>query len=206
MQKHLVLIHGLFHSPWFMRHLNAFYQSHGYHVHLLQYQTTRESMDCHMDRLARLTSKIPSGAHTDFVGHSMGGLIIRQYAHIAPHCFTGRAVTLGTPHQGSRCAAWAAKFTPWIIGKGYEAALNGHLPQWNNACEIGSLAGNKKYEIGTLVLPNVPHDGLVLESETQLEHAKDHITIPIHHNGMRNDKTTMIQSLYFLQNGRFSRP
>ncbi len=204
MKKHLVLAHGLYQGPWFMRHLNGFFQTHGYEVHLLRYDTLKNDMAAHLLAFQNLMQPIPKTAHVDFIGHSMGGLVIREYAHHHPERFTGSVVTLGTPHQGSSCAAWANQHIPRVLGKSFQAALNGHVAQWQNICPLGSIAGNKKYELGTLVLPrNVVHDGLVLETETQLDNATDHITLSVHHNGMRHDTNTMIQSLYFLQNTRF---
>ncbi len=205
MSKHLILIHGLFHSPWFMRQLNAYYQNNGYQVHLLQYATLHDEMHHHMQRLEQIVQTIPTKAHIDFVGHSMGGLIIRQYASLRPERFTGRVVTLGTPHQGSFVAAWAQQYMPWLMGKSFSSALNGNVPQWENTCELGSLAGNKKNEIGYFILPNQPHDGLVLVSETIVQNATDHIILPIHHNGMRHDLSTMQQSLHFLNHGKFKK-
>jgi pimeloyl-ACP methyl ester carboxylesterase len=47
-----------------------------------------------------INTKIPQGEKVDLIGHSMGGLIAREYLQQNPDHRTAQVITLGSPHEG----------------------------------------------------------------------------------------------------------
>ncbi len=72
--------------------------------------TFRGTVKDQAERLARIVDEVigATGApRLDLVGHSMGGLVIRRYLAGAGGERVRRVVTLGSPHRGSKLAAFA---------------------------------------------------------------------------------------------------
>lgn len=141
-----------------------------------------------------------------FVGHSLGGLLIRHLmASYSEHLPPGRCVTLGTPHTGSIVAqSMAQHHLGSLLGRSKEQALLGNIPSWPKQRDLGSLAGQAKLGIGQLLakLP-VPHDGTVAFTETYCENMRDQIMLPLNHTTMLFDRRVAQQATYFLRHGCF---
>ncbi len=141
-----------------------------------------------------------------FVGHSLGGLVIRRLFNDFPDQRPGRIVTLGTPHQGSRIARTLGSHSAsrWILGRSLEGGLLGELPPWSGERELGSIAGTMS--IGSAwVVPGLPspNDGTVAEVETQLSNMADHVTVRTSHMGLLLSSEAARQVCAFLRTGRF---
>ena len=143
-----------------------------------------------------------------FVGHSLGGLIVRHFVDRTSALPPGRVVTLGTPHQGSRVArALHRGRLKFLLGRSVEQALLGDLPPWPPGRELGSLAGTLNAGVGrwlTRVPP--PADGTVTVAETRLDGMSDHLCLPVSHTGMLTAACVAEQVRAFLAAGRFRRP
>jgi len=106
-----VLIHGLYHNPaaWLLMALRL--RRAGYDApHCLGYQSWRSGFEDVAGQLARDVRDVITrhpGRPLILMGHSLGGLIIRRLLaepDIAAAC--AAAVSLGSPHRGSRLAAF----------------------------------------------------------------------------------------------------
>jgi pimeloyl-ACP methyl ester carboxylesterase len=145
-----------------------------------------------------------------FVGHSLGGLVIRALFHFHPQQPPGRIVTLGTPHRGNQVAAQfshSARLRS-VIGYGIQALVAGELESWPPPPrEIGVIAGTLSLGAGRLVVRRMsgPNDGTVLVAETRLPGATDHITLKVSHFGMLFSPQVGRQTACFLRSGRFDR-
>lgn len=107
----VIFIHGLYHNPGAWLRFKRFFRSAGYErLFLPGYNSYGgKSFDEIAAQLRRRVAEIIA-AHGPvvFIGHSMGGLLIRSLLadpDIAKNTLC--AVTLGTPHQGSKLAALA---------------------------------------------------------------------------------------------------
>ncbi|MGM0412967.1 MAG: esterase/lipase family protein, partial [Pseudomonadota bacterium] len=169
----VVLVHGLWMPGRDMALLARRLRRVGYSPEIFCYRTTRAPAPAHGADLARFVANRPEG-EVHLVGHSLGGLVIR-YALAAgidrgierP----GRVVTLGTPHRGSSVARALAghRTTRCLLGRAWEAGLDGDLPPWTGARELGSIAGTRPHGVGQLFGPlERPHDGTVAVAETRL--------------------------------------
>lgn len=224
MQKkpRIILIHGLHQAPFIMRPLAKRLQAQGFDTHQYSYRSMRDTISTNSQRL---NDWLQSNHHPtqliDLVGHSLGGLIIRDFVSHYPQWQVGRCVTLGTPHQGSICADYIWRLTPAIVGQSYVDALDGSVAPLPEHITLGVIAGDYPYGLGQLLLQHhrrklrkdnsplleqyLAHDGTVYVSETKLAAASDHMIMPVSHTGMLVNKSVAEQTAYFLRHGQFKR-
>lgn len=206
MKEKVFLVHGIFAHAMVMTSLRHRLIDCGYDVYSFSYRSVRREMG---DNAERLVDFVKANSETDiprhFVGHSLGGLLIRLAYELSPDCFNGRIVTLGTPHNGSLVAERLVNNVhDNVLGGAYEDALDGDLPAWTGAVELGSIAGNTPVGIG-LIIPDLekPNDGTVTVRETQLPNQTDHIELPLSHTALIYSKRAAAQVDAFLRHGRF---
>ncbi len=201
----VILIHGLHQAAFVMRPLAKRLQAQGFDTHQYGYRSMRDGIKTNS---ARLNDWLENHHHPDqpidLVGHSLGGLIIRDFVTAYPQWQIGRCVTLGTPHMGSICADYIWRLIPAVVGRSYIDALDGTVAPLPKHIELGVIAGNRPYGLGQLFLhhhnrklrkADVPplkqqldHDGTVYVEETKMEAAVDHIVMPVSHTGMLVNK------------------
>ena len=221
-QNPVVLLHGLHHAPFIMRPLAKRLQTQGLVTQQYGYRSLRDGIKINSSRLNKWLEKHYSSKQPiDLVGHSLGGLIIRDFIVDYPKWQIGRCVTLGTPHLGSVCADYIWRLAPVIVGRSYQEALDGTVAPLPEHIALGVIAGNQPFGLGQLVLryhnrklrqQNSPlldeyliHDGTVYLKETKLAAATDHLILPVSHTGMLFDANVAEQTAYFLANGQFKR-
>ena len=219
-KNRVILIHGLHQTAWIMRPLAKRLQVAGFDTHQYGYRSMCDDIKTNS---ARLNDWLENHHHPDqpidLVGHSLGGLIIRDFVTQYPKWQIGRCVTLGTPHMGSICADYIWRLSPAVVGRSYVDALDGTVAPLPKHIELGVIAGNRPYGMGQLFLhhhnrklrkADVPplkqqlvHDGTVYVEETKLEAATDHLILPVSHTSMLINKEVAKQTIYFLQHGQF---
>jgi pimeloyl-ACP methyl ester carboxylesterase len=218
----VILIHGLHQTAWIMRPLAKRLQASGFDTHQYSYRSMRDGIKTNS---ARLNSWLEKNHHPDhpidLVGHSLGGLIIRDFVAQYPKWQIGRCVTLGTPHVGSICADYIWRLTPVVVGRSYIDALDGTVTPLPKHVALGVIAGNRPYGLGQMFLQyhnrklrkadkpplkeQLAHDGTVYIEETKIEAAADHIVMPVSHTGMLVNPDVAEQTRYFLEHGQFKR-
>lgn len=206
MSEKIFLIHGLFMHGVVMQYMEKQLKDCGYDVYTFSYRSIRFSLPDNADKLLAFVEENSTAGDTrHFVGHSLGGLLIRLAYERNPHCFTGRIVTIGTPHSGSEVAKRVASvFHAGILGKAYHRALDGELPAWRGEVELGSIAGTKCIGIGMAWEDlEKPNDGTVTVHETRLPNATDHTELPLSHTALVYSKRVIRQTDCFLRNGHF---
>lgn len=215
----VVLIHGLHQNTWLMQNIARFLRTHGFLVYSFRYYSLKDTIYTHSTRLYQfLQQKQLHNVH--LIGHSLGGLVIRQFLSDQERLSTINAhntinihkiITLGTPHQGSTVAHYSKKLFPILLGNSYAHALDGTAPPIHKDRTIGVIAGNKPLGLGLPILhyhnrkhQKQPHDGTVYVFETQIDHLTDHITLPVSHTSMLRDSRVFEQIVYFLTHGKFN--
>ena len=126
----IILLHGLHMHSWVMKPLADMLEKQGFDVALFGYYSVWHTMPQHTQALAEFVEKHDTGEPLHFAGHSLGGLVLRHFAAAHPEKITGRIVTFGTPHQGSRAAQRVFRLglkTP-VLGGAYRDALDGGTP------------------------------------------------------------------------------
>ncbi|MFH4354281.1 MAG: hypothetical protein WDW20_00915 [Neisseriaceae bacterium] len=171
-KKKVVLLHGLYCNGWIMAFLAYQLRKRGYLVISPSYSTVKQWIG---DGAKELEQKVRSFKAADpvyFVGHSMGGLMLRYLREFFPDLFVeSRVVTLGTPHRGSQFAQTIQGYFPWMLGSSWERSLNGEVPLWDGEIPLLSIAGTMS-NIENLLLRVFPkgekNDSLVALVETQM--------------------------------------
>lgn len=179
----------------------------GFSTTHFSYHSIRETIDANSLRLHQLlTGIVDSEVH--IVAHSLGGLLVRHLLARHPDDVTGRIVTLGTPHQGSRVAAKLrhSKIGSLLLGKSAEILIE-KLPAYQHGQKFGVLAGSKPLGFGML-LGNLekPHDGTVMLSESRLEGMSDYRVMTTNHMGLLFSRRVAGEVIHFLKTGQFSNP
>lgn len=211
MSDYVILLHGLGKTSAIMKRMEHAFQDAGYQVLNIDYPSRKKTI---ADLAGLVHVTIGSFAKDKskkihFIGHSMGGLLIRCYlAKYRPENL-GRVVMLGTPNHGSEVADWL-KNNPlykWYYGPaGQELttdhdfdAIFGH-PDF----ETGIIAGNRTLDaICYFILPR-PNDGKVSVESTKLQGMKGHIVLPVSHTLMPLHKNVIEEAKAYIQNGCFN--
>lgn len=208
----IILLHGLARTSSSMEKLQAALVRDGYSVVNYQYPSRKKNIQALAEEEIPLAlAKCVSAEKINFVTHSLGGIVLRQYLSVHTIPNLGRTVMLGPPNKGSQVVD-SLKSVP-----GYEL-INGPagMQLGTNAESIPVLLGRANFEVGIIagtksinlilstVLPN-PDDGKVSVENTKLEGMADHITVPVSHPFLMKDTQVINQVLFFLRNGQFNR-
>ena len=147
----------------------------------------------------------------NFVTHSLGGILVRQY--LSEHEIPGlnRVVMLGPPNQGSEVVDKLGGFPGFYFLNG-DAGLQlgtGELSVPNSLgpadFDVGIIAGTRSINwILSSLIPDVD-DGKVSIERTRLEGMNDHLEMPVTHPFMMKNDQVIEQVIYYLNNGRFER-
>ena len=208
----VVLIHGYNKDESDMVHLRTNLTDLGYDCIVINLPTRFGTIDdCNQVLHSKLSKMLPTMTEqlkVHFVGHSMGGLIIRSY--LANNSFPnlGRCVLIAPPNKGTKLADLAHKFFP-PVSKVFKplSSLKTNSTQIskpiNSPCpEIGVIAGNKSNLLLGILLPN-ENDGRVEVDSTKLEGMKDFIVKRYGHKEIHHKYDIAILIDNFLRNGSF---
>lgn len=209
----VVLLHGLGRGKMSTLLLESALTKAGFDVHSIDYpstdQTPKALVEIVSEEINNCCSNGPETVH--FVGHSLGGLLIRAYLGRYQPKSLGRVVLLGTPNKGSELAdvgiyesvsntllemAGPTAKTLHTGPKGFPASLPApHYP-------VGVIAGKRDNPLSNNWLP-LPNDGMVSVESARLDGMTDFIVFDVSHWELRSDPTVATQVIEFLLYGRF---
>jgi pimeloyl-ACP methyl ester carboxylesterase len=214
--KVVILLHGLFRNHRAGKPLQAELEKHGYTAIRVGYASTQAGIDDHAEALSKIISFLPEATEINFVGHSMGNIVVRKYLSDALRENAGmldprikRFVMLGPPNQGSQVAVSASEsaFLNTVAGEGF-AQLGRDWEEFTQALrpppiEFGIIAGNTaEASQGNPLIPGVD-DLVVGVEETKLAGARDFLVLPVIHMRMFADRTVQERTVSFLDHGYF---
>ncbi|MCK7598983.1 alpha/beta hydrolase [Microbulbifer sp. CAU 1566] len=153
--------------------------------------------------------KCPEGTTVNFVTHSLGGILVRQY--LSNHTIEnlGRVVMLGPPNKGSEVVDKLREVPGFHfingdagmqLGTG-ELSIPNTLGKAN--FDVGIVAGTRSINLILSALIPSTDDGKVSIESTKLEGMKDHITMPVTHPFMMKNDRVIDQVVNYLKNGHF---
>ena len=187
-------------------------KEYGLRALLFSYPSVRGTLDSNALALARFAAEESrAGAH--IIGHSLGGVVALRMLANHPDAPPGRVVCLGSPLRGSRAANflrrqdWAEPLVGHSLPKG---VIDDPASTWaSSVCaarDVGVIAGNASIGFAQFVADlDGENDGTVAVSETRLQGARDHLVMPVSHNGMLLSSRVVDQAAAFLKRGEFLR-
>ncbi|WOT06868.1 alpha/beta fold hydrolase [Shewanella youngdeokensis] len=207
----VVLAHGLGRSDTAMWRLATRLEQAGYKVCRLDYASIGESVEAVLAQTSKqIDACIQYAPKVHYVGHSLGGLVIRAYLqnnHVLPKESIGEVVLIGTPNKGSELADHLSDSWLMQLGGGISRALMTGSNSLGNRLEeldlnIGIIAGTKSSSLTNDKFTGA-NDGLVSVESAKLKNMSDFIAIDVNHSQMRNNQEVALQTIHFLQKTTF---
>lgn len=214
---HVVLLHGLGRSSDVMEKMGQYLRIHGYFPHNIAYSSTAHTIETLSEMVYQKIHGLTAQPRytVNFVGHSMGAILIRRLLQQHSINNLGRVVMLGPPNQGSHVAQFLKRFNFYrkLYGKsGCQLGTKDNLflkslPKATYPC--GIIAGNKSQLADKLfdwfLLKGMDNDGKVAVESTELEGVTDHIVVPVTHPDLPKSGEVMHQTAFFLAHGYFEK-
>jgi len=206
----VVLLHGLGRSEAAMWFLAARLEAAGFQVVRIGYDSLRDPPERIVATVSLMIEACckdsPEPVH--FVGHSLGGLIIRAYLAENEVSTPGRVVLIATPNAGTPLVdayqdSWLIDLvgpTAKRLGTGPESFPNS-LPAPDYP--VGVIGGVRDAAFFDLI-PGAD-DGLVPLESTKVAGMVDFIAVESNHYLMRYSSEVARQTIAFLRTGEFLR-
>jgi len=151
------------------------------------------------------------GIGVNFVTHSMGGILVRQYLSQKPLPQLNKVVMLGPPNKGSEVVDVLGQFPGFHFVNG-DAGLQlgtgqSSVPNTLGAVDfdLGIIAGSRSINLILSAIIPGPDDGKVTIENTKIQGMTDHIEMPVTHPFMMRNEDVINQVIYYLRHGSFSR-
>jgi hypothetical protein len=153
--------------------------------------------------------RCPVNMEVNFVTHSLGGILVRQYLTTHEIQNLKRVVMLGPPNGGSEVVDKLGGLPGFHFING-----DAGLQLGTGALSIPKALGKANFDVGIIagtrsvnwilssLIPN-SDDGKVSIESTKLEGMNDHIEMPVTHPFMMKNESVIAQVVYYLKNGRF---
>lgn len=208
----VILLHGLVRTDRSMLKMEEALVEEGYHVINRSYP----SRDHPIKTLATLaiTPALEScSAHgpVNFVTHSLGGILVRQYLSTHNIRALKRVVMLGPPNQGSEAVDQLGDLPGfhYVFGEAGLQLGTGPLSTPNRLgsahFDVGIIAGTRSINGPLSMLIPGADDGAVALARTHLTGMNDHMAMPVTHSFMMQNKAVIAQVIFYLEHGHFKR-
>lgn len=208
----VVVLHGLGRSSTAMWLLAKRLENAGFVVERVGYSSLRKTPQ---EIIAEVSRQIEHccadyASRLHFVGHSLGGLVIRAYLQDHRVSQLGRVVLIGTPNQGTplvdhfqdRCLFELLGPTTGSLGTNSDSLPSGLVAPYY---PVGVIAGVVDRPFNDPLLPGAD-DGLVPVESTKLEGMSDFVLVEAGHSALRYSEEVASQVIAFLKRGEFDGP
>ena len=207
----VILLHGLIRSASSMSKMQEALELEGYRVANVGYPSTEMPIEELADIAVPLALDYCEGSPSvNFVTHSMGGILVRQYLSTSSIPNLHRVVMLGPPNQGSEVVDILREIPGFHLINGDAGLQLGtgekSLPRQLGPAdfELGVIAGNSS--INLLLSTMIPgeDDGKVSVENTRLDGMRDHLVVDVSHALIMRNREVIDQVIYFLRYGYFN--
>ncbi len=184
----------------------------GYEVKNVDYASTRHNIEkLALDAIAPALAGCAPGQRINFVTHSLGGILVRQYLRHRQIENLGRVVMLGPPNKGSEVVDRLRDFPGFRfmhgdagleLGTGVTSVPN-RLGGAN--FDLGIIAGTRSINWLLSSMISGVNDGKVSVENTKIDGMRDHLEMEVTHTFMMQNKRVIDQVIHYLKNGQFQR-
>ncbi|VAW86389.1 Lipase [hydrothermal vent metagenome] len=208
----IVLLHGLARTSNSMNELEQKLTRESYYVANIDYPSRKKeiielSEIAINEGLARCHQHASSPVN--FVTHSLGGILVRQYYKNHSPENVKRVIMLGPPNNGSEVVDSLKNMPGYELLNGPAGQQlgtgNDDLPKRLGAVnfELGVIAGTRSINlILSTFLPN-PDDGKVSVESTKVDGMCGFVTLPVSHPFLMTDDQAISEVINFLAYGKF---
>ena len=189
----VLLVHGLGRSSLSMALLAKRLSRSGYRPEFFGYSALAEPQPRIVARLVkRLRHLARDKGEIGLVGHSFGGLLLREACARVPELRVRHLVMLGTPNQPPRLAARIYRWLPFRLLRGScgqclaDASWYKRLPSPTSPYTV--VAGTIGWRGRMSPFGGERNDGVVAVSETSVNAGEAPIEMPVVHTLMMNSK------------------
>ena len=207
----VILLHGLGRSGLSMKAVELRLEEEGYTVVNQSYPSTQHPIEELAEiALSEALPKCPKNVRVNFVTHSLGGILLRQYLSAGTIDSLGRTVMLGPPNQGSQLADFIQSIK---VANHLQPAAGRQLgtdeqsvPRSLGAVNfnVGVIAGNRNWRpLVSKPLEGQPNDGTVTVDETKVAGMSDFLELPATHTMMMWQEDVLEQIVTYLNTGSF---
>ena len=207
----VVVLHGIGKTNRITYFLARRIANAGFEVYNIAYPSTEYSINDLVDILNRklIGLKLDKKEKINFVGHSMGGLLIRGYLNKYKPKNLHRVVMIGTPNHGSELVRY---FNDWWIFKKKFGIAGEQLGVDQKG--LSSVFGIVDYDLGIIagktyinpIFSNMipgDDDGLVSIESTKLDGMKAHMVLNFSHTMGLFYREVANNTIFYLKNGKF---
>lgn len=211
MNETIVLVPGMYSPRVVMMLMARRLREQGFSTLVLSNRFLSETPAENAQRLLQQIRALDT-ASLHLLGHSLGGIVIMHLLRLNSELAerdqipVGRVVLMAAPVRGSELAALLFKkrwFRP-LLGKSVNEGLLGNVPLALHGRQTGVISGSSRRGISALFFKLTgTNDGVVSQSETELDDAFDVVCIPQSHALMLFSKESVEKSAAFFRYGRF---
>ncbi|MGM0509416.1 MAG: esterase/lipase family protein [Fusobacteriota bacterium] len=205
---YIILIHGLGRSSRSMSKIENHFSKKGYQVINLDYPSTEYTIEYLAKKFLKKTIEekcVDKTKKINFITHSMGGIIVRQYLENNKLENMGRVVMLAPPNKGSE----VADFLSWtgIMGPALEELQTEKDVLVNRLgkadFDLGVIIGDRSFNwINSIIIPG-KDDGKVSIKRAKLDNMKDFEVVDRTHIFIMRSENVIEMAESFIENGKF---
>ncbi|NOX98960.1 MAG: hypothetical protein GXP30_04370 [Verrucomicrobia bacterium] len=212
---YVILLHGIMSSKNALTPAAKYFRKQGLHAIVVPYPSRKISIETAAEQIllpAIHQYCTDPSKRIHFVGHSMGGIVIRYYLakHLPPNLNLGRVVLIAAPNHGSELADI---FSDNSLAEGiFGPALNDLK---TSADSLPNRLGPADYNLGIIMgkaarIPwlskQLPEDDdwVVSANGGKIKGMNDFILINGMHASLKRSPEVFYQTYHFLQSGRFN--